>query len=151
MEIKDGEKMCIKTNIKNLEMANDRELKQECIKRLEILKFDEKVIEDFKSKDKLYATNISNRKLIDTAYNELIKGIKAFEKTNNIKIYHIVNIETDNNMVVYLLFVKRNKREWKNERVDLRNGFAEVYSYEENRNFKHIGIETKAGKIVKVV
>ena len=48
MEIKDGEKMCIKTNIKNLEMANDRELKQECIKRLEILKFDEKVIEDFK-------------------------------------------------------------------------------------------------------
>lgn len=143
--------MCIKTNIKNLEMANDRELKQECIKRLEILKFDEKVIEDFKSKDKLYATNISNRKLIDTAYNELIKGIKAFEKTNNIKIYHIVNIETDNNMVVYLLFVKRNKREWKNERVDLRNGFAEVYSYEENRNFKHIGIETKAGKIVKVV
>lgn len=151
MEIKDGEKMCIKTNIKNLEMANDRELKQECIKRLEILKFDEKVIEDFKSKDKLYATNISNRKLIDTAYNELIKGIKAFEKTNNIKIYHIVNIETNNNMVVYLLFVKRNKREWKNERVDLRNGFAEVYSYEENRNFKHIGIETKAGKIVKVV
>ena len=143
--------MCIKTNIKNLEMANDRELKQECIKRLEILKFDEKVIEDFKSKDKLYATNISNRKLIDTAYNELIKGIKAFEKTNNIKIYHIVNIETDNNMVVYLLFVKRNKKEWKNERVDLRNGFAEVYSYEENRNFKHIGIETKAGKIVKVV
>lgn len=143
--------MCIKTNIKNLQMANDRELKQECIKRLEILKFDEKVIEDFKSKDKLYATNISNRKLIDTAYNELIKGIKAFEKTNNIKIYHIVNIETDNNMVVYLLFVKRNKREWKNERVDLRNGFAEVYSYEENRNFKHIGIETKAGKIVKVV
>ena len=131
--------------------ANDRELKQECIKRLEILKFDEKVIEDFKSKDKLYATNISNRKLIDTAYNELIKGIKAFEKTNNIKIYHIVNIETNNNMVVYLLFVKRNKREWKNERVDLRNGFAEVYSYEENRNFKHIGIETKAGKIVKVV
>lgn len=143
--------MCIKTSIKDLEMANDRELKQECIKRLEILKFDEKVIEDFKSKDKLYATNISNRKLIDTAYNELIKGIKAFEKTNNIKIYHIVNIETDNNMVVYLLFVKRNKREWKNERVDLRNGFAEVYSYEENRNFKHIGIETKAGKIVKVV
>ena len=143
--------MCIKTSIKDLEMANDRELKQECIKRLQILKFDEKVIEDFKVKDKLYATNISNRKLVDTAYNELKKGIKAFEKTNNIKIYHIVNIETNNNIVVYLLYVKRNKREWKNERKDLKNGFAEVYSYEENRNFKHIGIAIEAGQVVKVV
>ena len=143
--------MCIKTNIKDLEIANDKELKQECIKRLEILKFDEKVIEDFKSKDKLYATNISNRKLVDTTYNEIIQAIKIFEKTNNVKIYHIVNIETDNNIVVYLLYVKRNKKEWKNERVDLKNGFAEVYSYEENRIFKHIGIATEAGKVVKVV
>ena len=143
--------MCLKTNIKNLQMANDKELKQECIKRLEILKFDEKVIEDFKSKDKLYATNISNRKLVDTTYNEIIQAIKIFEKTNNVKIYHIVNIETDNNMVVYLLYVKRNKKEWKNEREDLRNGFAEAYSYEENRIFKHIGIATEAGQVVKVV
>lgn len=143
--------MYLKTNIKNLQMANDRELKLECIKRLEILKFDEKVINDFKVKDKLYATNISNKKLVDTTYNEIMQGIKAFEKTNNIKIYHIVNIETNNNIVVYLLYVKRNKKEWKNERVDLKNGFAEVYSYEENRIFKHIGIETKAGQVVKVV
>lgn len=39
--------MCLKTNIKNLQMANDKEVKQECLKRLEILKFNEKVIEDF--------------------------------------------------------------------------------------------------------
>lgn len=143
--------MCIKTNIKDIQIANDKELKQECIKRLEILKFDEKVIEDFKSKDKLYATNISNRELVDTEYNEIIQGIKIFEKTNNVKIYHIINIEINNNIIVYLLYVKRNKKEWKNERVDLKNGFAEVYSYEENRNFKYIGIETKSGQVVKVV
>lgn len=103
--------MCLKTNIKNLQMANDKEVKQECLKRLEILKFNEKVIEDFKDKDKLYATNISNRKLVDTTYNEIIQGIKIFEKTNNVKIYHIVNIEKNNNIVIYLLYVKRNKRE----------------------------------------
>ena len=143
--------MCLKTNIKNLQMANDKELKQECINRLKILKLDEKVIEDFKVKNKLYATNISSKSIVDTSYNEIMQGIKAFEKTNNIKIYHIVNIETNNNIVVYLLYVKRNKKEWKNERVDLKNGFAEVYSYEENRIFKHIGIETKAGQVVKVV
>ena len=143
--------MCIKTNIKDLEMANDRELKQECIKRLEILKLNEKVIEDFRIKDKLYATNISNKKLVDITYNGIMQGIKIFEKANNVKIYHIVNIETNNNIVVYLLYVKRNKRKWKNERVDLRNGFAEVYTYEENRIFKHIGIETEAGQVVKVV
>lgn len=103
--------MCIKTNIKDLQMANDKELKQECINRLKILKFDEKVIEDFKVKDKLYATNMSNKNIVDTAYKEVIQGIKIFEKTNNIKIYHIVNIETNNNIIVYLLYVKRNKKE----------------------------------------
>lgn len=143
--------MCIKTNIKDLQIANDRELKQECINRLKILKFDDKVIEDFKVKDKLYATNMSNKNIVDTAYNEIIQGIKLFEKTNNVKIYHIVNIETKNNIVVYLLYVKKNKKEWQNEREDLKNGFAEVYSYEEIRKIKHIGIETEAGQVVKVV
>lgn len=132
-------------------MANDKEVKQECLKRLEILKFNEKVIEDFKDKDKLYATNISNRKLVDTTYNEIIQGIKIFEKTNNVKIYYIVNIEKNNNIVIYLLYVKRNKREWKNEREDLKNGFVEVYSYEEIRQVKVIGIETKSGQVIKIV
>ena len=132
-------------------MANDKEVKQECLKRLEILKFNEKVIEDFQDKDKLYATNISNRKLVDTTYNEIIQGIKIFEKTNNVKIYHIVNIERNNNIVIYLLYVKRNKREWKNEREDLKNGFVEVYFYEEIRQVKVIGIETKSGQVIKIV
>ena len=118
--------MCIKTNIRDLEMANDKELKQECIKRLEILKFDEKVINDFKHKDKLYVTNMSNKNIVDTTYNEIIKGIKVFERTYNVKIYHILNIESNSKIEVYFLYVKRDKKEWKNERVDLKNGFAEV-------------------------
>lgn len=142
--------MCIKTNIRDLEMANDNELKQECMKRLEILKFDDKVIEDFNVKDKLYVTNMSNENLVDIAYNEIIQVIKVFEKANNVRIYHIVRVETHNNIVVYLLCVKRNKREWKNEREDLRNGFTEVYSYEVLKNVKNIGIETNLGKITKI-
>ena len=143
--------MCIKTNIRDLEMANDKELKQECIKRLEILKFDEKVINDFKHKDKLYATNMSNKNIVDTTYNEIIKGIKVFERTYNVKIYHILNIESNSKIEVYFLYVKRDKKEWKNERVDLKNGFAEVYCYEEIRQVKNIGIETESGQVVKVV
>lgn len=142
--------MCIKTNIRDLEMANDKELKQECMKRLEILKFDDKVIEDFNVKDKLYVTNMSNENLVDIAYNEIIQVIKVFEKANNVRIYHIVKVETHNNIVVYLLCVKRNKREWKNEREDLKNGFTEVYSYEGIRKIKNIGIETNLGKITRI-
>lgn len=143
--------MCIKTNIRDLEMANDKELKQECMKRLEILKFDDKVIEDFNGKDKLYVTNMSNKNLVDIAYNEIIQVIKVFEKSNNVRIYHIVKVETDNSIVIYLLYVKRNKREWKNEREDLRNGFTEVYFYEVIKKVKNIGIETESGQVVKVV
>lgn len=115
------------------------------------MKFDEKVINDFKHKDKLYATNMSNKNIVDTTYNEIIKGIKVFERTYNVKIYHILNIESNSKIEVYFLYVKRDKKEWKNERVDLKNGFAEVYCYEEIRQVKNIGIETEAGQVVKVV
>lgn len=121
------------------------------MKRLEILKFDDKVIEDFNGKDKLYVTNMSNKNLVDIAYNEIIQVIKVFEKSNNVRIYHIVKVETDNSIVIYLLYVKRNKREWKNEREDLRNGFTEVYFYEVIKKVKNIGIETESGQVVKVV
>ena len=63
--------MCIKTNIRDLEMANDKELKQECMKRLEILKFDDKVIED------IYDFLEENEEI----NNEEL--IKIFEKNNN--------------------------------------------------------------------
>ena len=92
-----------------------------------------------------------NKNLVDIAYNEIIQVIKVFEKSNNVRIYHIVKVETDNSIVIYLLYVKRNKREWKNEREDLRNGFTEVYFYEVLKKVKNIGIETESGQVVKVV
>ena len=62
-----------------------------------------------------------------------------------------MNIESNSKIEVYFLYVKRDKKEWKNERVDLKNGFAEVYCYEEIRQVKNIGIETESGQVVKVV
>lgn len=62
----------------------------------------------------------------------------------------MIKIEKPNKIVVYLLYVKADKTEWKKEKSDLRNGFVEVYSYEETRIVRHIGIETSEGKIKKI-
>lgn len=62
----------------------------------------------------------------------------------------MINIEIQNKIVVYLLYVKADKTEWKKEKSDIRNGFVEVYSYEETRTVKQIGIETSEGKIKRI-
>jgi len=85
-----------------------------------------------------------------TNYEQVIKLVQAFEKNKKVKIYHMINIERQNKIAVYLLYVKADKKEWKKEKSDLRNGFLEVYSYEETRTVKHIGIETNIEKIKRI-
>lgn len=147
--MEEGEEMCIKPNT---EKATYEEMKKESVKRLKILKFDEQIIQDFIEKDMLYVTDITNNNAVGaTNFKQVMELVILFEKAKNVKIYHMINIEIENKVVVYLLYVKQNKQVWENEKNDLKKGFAEAYSYEERRETKYIGIETEYGKIKKVV
>ncbi len=129
------------------------ELKQECIERLKILKLDEQIINDFINNNKVYATIINGDVIEVTEYNVVSKLMKSFENNKQVKIYHIVSIEEKLKSLVYILYVRNDKKEWKAEREDLKNGFAEVSTFEEVREYrnKNIGIEVNDGKIIKVV
>lgn len=132
-------------------VVKDEEIKQECIERLKILKLDEKIIQDFIVEDKLYATNMTNDDTIEvTLYANVKMLVKSFEDNQQVKIYHIINNEKVSNNMVYLLYVDKNKSEWSKEKSDLKRGFAQIYCYRETRDIKHIGIQTNAGKIVKI-
>lgn len=128
------------------------EIKQECIDRLKILKLDDKIINDFINKNKVYATVMNGDTLEVTQYGIVSKLMKSFEKNKNVKVYHIVSIEEELRTLVYILFVGNNKDEWKAEKGDLKRGFAEVSAFEEIRTYnnRHIGIEVKNGKIIRV-
>lgn len=136
--------MCIKSKL------DVEEIKQECKARLKLLGLAENVIQGFKD-DKLYVTTLPNNSTEEaTTYEQVIKLVKSFEKNKKVKIYHMINIEEPNKIVVYLLYVKADKTEWEKEKTDLRNVFLEVYSYKETRTVKHIGIETNKGKIKRI-
>lgn len=62
--------MCIKSK---LNVANDEEIKQECIDRLKLLGLAENIIQDFKD-DKLYVTTMPNNIVEEaTIYKQVIK------------------------------------------------------------------------------
>lgn len=133
-------------------IANYDELKNECIKRMKILKLNHKLINDYETDEKIYVTDLANNNVSDvTSYQEIRNLVQYFEQIKKIKIYHIIHIEQKNVDKTYLLYVSRNSNEWKAVKNDIKNGFVEVYSYEEIRDFKTIGVETSGGKILRVV
>ena len=66
------------------------ELKQEAIKRLEILKLDSTVINDFKDNNKVYVSKIKETGTEIIFDSEVMDMIKIFEQEKTIKIYHVI-------------------------------------------------------------
>lgn len=135
-------------------MLENEDLKEECIKRLKILKLNNQIIDDFKNNDKVYATIIDGDTIEVTEDNKVYKLMKSFEKNKQGKIYHIISVEEQFRSAVYILYVNTNKKdEWKLEQEDLKRGFAEVSSFEEIIKYdnRHIGITVDDGTIKKVV
>ena len=128
------------------------ELKQEAIKRLEILKLDSKVINEFKENDNVYVSKVENAATEVILDKEIIDLIKMFEQKKTIKIYHVI-INQDN---IYMLSVHTNKEIWEEEKSDLKRGFTVIVSYDiihkgiAGYTAKEAGIETENGKIKRV-
>ena len=126
------------------------ELKQEAIKRLEILKLDSKVINEFKENDNVYVSKVENAATEVILDKEIIDLIKMFEQKKTIKIYHVI-INQDN---IYMLSVHTNKEIWEEEKSDLKRGFTVIVSYDiihkgiAGYTAKEAGIETENGNYV---
>ena len=66
------------------------ELKQEAIKRLEILKLDSTVINDFKDNNKVYVSKVKENGTEFIFDSEVMDMIKIFDQEKTIKIYHVI-------------------------------------------------------------
>lgn len=131
----------------------EEELKQECIKRLKILKLDFKIINEFKDNDKVYVSKIKDGATEVIFDNDIIDLIKMFEEKQTIKIYHVI-VDEDN---IYMLSVHTNKEIWKEEKADLKKGFTAIVScdiiHEGIVSFTatEAGIEINNGRIERVI
>lgn len=129
------------------------DLKQECIRRLNILKLDSKIVNDFEKQNIVYLSKLKENVTEVITNDEVNKLIELLESNKKVKIYHIIN--SDNKF--YILCIHGQSNVWNEERKQLKNGFAEVLvgilKRDELGDYKiyDIGINVENGNIQKVV
>lgn len=136
---------------------NLKEMKEQAIKQMKALKLNNKIIEDYKKEDKIYkSTNI--KPYIEEITKEEKKLIDDFEKKYATIVFHVINVNSQILNQYELLFVTRNKENWKDDVVDNKNGFmisnTIVINTELNKQMVNeigiIGIENNNGGVYRV-
>lgn len=131
----------------------EEEIKQECIKRLQILKLDSKIINEFKNNNKVYVSKINNDTTEVIFDEDIMKIIKTFEEKKTIKIYHVVIFESQ----IYMFAIHKHKEIWEKEKSDLKRGWVTTVSCDTPTEgvltfiSRDMGIEVKNGKIKRLI
>ena len=126
-----------------------KELKQESIERMKLLKLKNEIIEDFTKEDIIYVSNIGGD--LQRADEEDINFIKQYEETRNVKIYHVIKQKTESKEISIFLFVDTNCRCWRDEKRDIKLGYSCAIIYTKSKEIKEIGHTFEDGKINRIV
>ena len=130
--------------------AEREEVKNECLKRMKMLKLHPNVINENK-------LNKSDGPL-GTLYwltEEEQEIVNRIEEKYNLLVYHVIHTYSSNLGKLYdLLFITNDKTKWKYDRQDLEKGImfsrTEVLYDDINSEFGCIGIESKNGGVVRI-
>lgn len=125
-----------------------KELKDEAIKRMELLKLKSVAIQAFKDINTVYVSNLSgNLTITNIKQKELIEEL---EEDKNILIYHLIHQTTQNRDVLYCLFVDSNKENWKADKEDLVKQFAVTICCTKIKSINEIGVWVDDGQIKEI-
>ena len=125
-----------------------KELKDEAIKRMELLKLKRVAIQAFKDINTVYVSNLSgNLTITNIEQKELIEEL---EEDKNILIYHLIHQTTQNRDVLYCLFVDSNKENWKADKEDLVKQFAVTICCTKIKSINEIGVWVDDGQIKEI-
>lgn len=101
-------------------------MKEECIKRMKELKLSNNCIKAFEN-DKIWLSE-GYGALYELEEEEL-EIVNKFESKTNNKVYHVIHDMTEFGELYSLLFVSKNKDEWKEDFEDLKNLCPISYVY----------------------
>lgn len=118
------------------------QIKEECLKRLRILKLSKDVVKEFKINGKVYCSQ--PKKETRELTTEELTLVALLEQKENVIVYHTLKIDND----TFYLYVGENPKEWKDEKTDLRLGYA-VGKYFDIID-RTLGIEIQDGKVEKI-
>lgn len=110
--------------------------KKEAIERLKILheKYEllENVITEFEKEDTLYYSEYKNKVFSAVLYwvsnrEDLTELVKNVEEEKGILVYHAILTPTIYGAFFSMLYVSKNKKEWENEKTDLKDSLPLAY------------------------
>ena len=123
-------------------------MKNEAIKRMKILKLEDKIIQAFKNTNTLYISNLGEA--LEIADDKQMQFVKDIEQTKNILVYHLIHRITQYQDTTYYLFVDNNKKQWKAEKKDLAKQYTLALCYNKVKSFNEIGVWLNDGRITHI-
>lgn len=97
----------------------------EALKRMELLKLHENVIDDFKEISLLNQSELGG--ILYWVEGETEKKIREWEEKTGNLVYHVIHDYTEFGELLSLLYVSQYEEEWEMERDDLVNGYPLAY------------------------
>ena len=97
----------------------------EALKRMELLKLHENVIDDFKEISLLNQSELGG--ILYWVEGEMEKKIREWEEKTGNLVYHVIHDYTEFGELLSLLYVSQYEDEWETDREDIQDGYALAY------------------------
>ena len=97
----------------------------EALKRMELLKLHENVIDDFKEIALLNQSEHGG--ILYWVEGEMEKKIREWEEKTGNLVYHVIHDYTEFGELLSLLYVSQYEDEWETDREDIQDGYALAY------------------------
>ena len=97
----------------------------EALKRMELLKLHENVIDDFKELSLLNQSELGG--ILYWVEGEMEKKIREWEEKTGNLVYHVIHDYTEFGELLSLLYVSTYEDEWETDREDIQDGYALAY------------------------
>lgn len=113
----------------------ENRMKNEALKRMEMLKLDVTVLADFRDMNIIYYSERQNKVFDGMLYwvndeDGWLEMIKDFESEHNVIVYHAQVTHTEIGDMLSLLFVTSHEEDWASEDKELKDGY--VFAYVKN-------------------
>ena len=123
----------------------------EALKRMELLKLHENVIDDFKEISLLNQSELGG--ILYWVEGEMEKKIREWEEKTGNLVYHVIHDYTEFGELLSLLYVSQYEDEWETDREDIQDGYALAYVMNLTDDwcseYGSIGIRAQWGGVVR--
>ncbi len=133
-------------------MTSLEKMKAEAIQRMQSLKLNSIVLQDFAANERIYYSfgNFGFLYPLDKAMEE---RVRRFEKKYGYLVYHVIDNPTSIGRMHSYLYVSSNEEEWGQDQQDLKDGCPIVYvenvDDEILSEFGSIGIKSRSGGVIR--